>query len=106
MRSGFYIPKLKMARYGKYISENHLKVWTNLGVNIFCKIQKSDNLMGMYLNFMKTGTMPWEKYETEKQIAGIYDLDQGVWSLELYHRWICNVFKDLKNNQRYQRFEG
>merc|ERR1711890_70325 len=45
----------------------------------------SDNLMEMYLNFLKTGTMPWAKYETEKQIAGIYDLEQGVWPLELYH---------------------
>ena len=62
--------------------------------------------MQTYLNFMKTGTMPWAKYETENQIAGIYDLVDGVWSLELFHRWICDVFQDLTNNQRYQRFEG
>jgi len=67
----------------------------------------SDNLQQMYLNFMKTGTMPWRKFENENQVAAIYDLDQGVWELELYHRWICQeTFEVLINGQRYQRFEG
>ena len=49
---------------------------------------------------------PILRYEIVSQKSGIYDLIDGIWELNTSHQWICWVMQDIKNNQRFDRFEG
>ena len=87
---------------GAYLLDPELKHF-DIPQNV---LELSADLMNVYREFIKTGYMSWNAFDSQTETVAIYNLDSYITEANFFNTEVCSIMENLTNNQRYDRFEG